>query len=135
MSRQQGISSLAMVLLLLVLGSLLLSGLNQQLNSHIWRVNQESQAIQRMAEIHSAMAWGLHRSWLPSPDRQCAQHEVQKWRVCLRIFANGSVVLIVGINKAQLWRLGRTAGEKIRFSPHGWSDFCPLKEPALCQFP
>ncbi|HED3852595.1 TPA: DUF2509 family protein, partial [Enterobacter soli] len=24
---------------------------------------------------------------------------------------------------------------RIRFSPHGWSDFCPLKENALCQLP
>ncbi|KAA9988367.1 DUF2509 family protein, partial [Salmonella enterica] len=21
------------------------------------------------------------------------------------------------------------------FSPHGWSDFCPLKEVALCRIP
>ncbi|EAT9981810.1 DUF2509 family protein, partial [Salmonella enterica] len=23
----------------------------------------------------------------------------------------------------------------IVFSPHGWSDFCPLKEVALCRIP
>jgi len=135
MTRQKGLSSLAMVLLLLVLGSLLLSGLNQQLSNHIWRVNQESLAIRRMADIHSAMAWGRHQAWPSLTEQQCLQHEVHKWRACLRIFADKTAILMVGIEQAQLWHLGDASGDKVRFSPHGWSDFCPLKEGDLCQLP
>lgn len=134
MNRQQGMSSLSLVLLLLVLGSLLLSGLNQQLSSHIWRVNQESQGLQRMAESQSAMVWGQRQRWSALPELQCLQHEVQPWRVCLRVFSD-SAIFIAGNQHAQLWRLAKVAGGKVDFLPHGWSDFCPLKEPALCQLP
>ncbi len=34
-----------------------------------------------------------------------------------------------------LWRLGNVIQGSIVFSPHGWSDFCPLKEVALCRIP
>lgn len=135
MNRQRGMSTLALVLLLLVLGSLLLSGLNQQLSSHIWRVNQESTGIRRMAESHSALAWGQHQAWSSKPGMQCLEHETQAWRACLRIFSNRTALLMAGNQKALLWRLGYTSGEKVLFSPRGWSDFCPLKESALCQLP
>ncbi|MBM0698503.1 DUF2509 family protein, partial [Klebsiella pneumoniae] len=26
-------------------------------------------------------------------------------------------------------------GGQVRFSAHGWSDFCPLREASLCQMP
>ncbi|WP_312721694.1 DUF2509 family protein, partial [Escherichia sp. AM3] len=34
-----------------------------------------------------------------------------------------------------LWRGGDISEGQIRFSAHGWSDFCPLKESTLCQLP
>lgn len=135
MNRQRGMSTLALVLLLLVLGSLLLSGLNQQLSNHTWRVNQESQAIRRMANIHSAMAWGQHQSWSVSAGLQCLQHDAHDWRACVRVFSDRTAILIAGNHQAQLWRLGQVSAQRIHFSSRGWSDFCPLKEPALCQFP
>ncbi|HAF51987.1 MAG TPA: hypothetical protein DCL03_06455, partial [Leclercia adecarboxylata] len=33
------------------------------------------------------------------------------------------------------WRLGEVKNDGVSFSPQGWSDFCPLKETALCQQP
>lgn len=138
MNRQRGISSLALVLLLLLLGSLLLEGLNQQLAMHLWRVNKESQAVRQLANAHSAMAWGYHQPWAAQPAQpalQCLQHARQQWRACLRIFSDGSALLIAASQEAVLWRLGRVANRKVIFSVHGWSDFCPLKEVALCQLP
>ncbi|MDA6840156.1 DUF2509 family protein, partial [Escherichia coli] len=34
-----------------------------------------------------------------------------------------------------LWRQGAIIDDSIEYSVHGWSDFCPLKEQALCQIP
>ena len=45
------------------------------------------------------------------------------------------VLLIAGGNDLLLWRRGEIVDGIVRFSPHGWSDFCPLKESALCQLP
>ncbi|XTZ39195.1 DUF2509 family protein [Salmonella enterica] len=136
MNRQRGMSSLALVLLLLLVGSLMLNGLNQQLTSHIRRVNQESKGLRRYADLHSAMEWARSQAWLSQPAIQCLRHAEQDWRACVRIFADGSVLLIAANDEAQLWRLGQVDGDKVRFSSHGWSDFCPfIKEPALCQLP
>ncbi|WP_342323748.1 DUF2509 family protein [Kosakonia sp. BYX6] len=135
MNRQRGMSSLALVLLLLLLGSLMLNGLNQQLTSHIWRVNHENQGIRYAAEIHAAMEWARRQPWLPQPVQQCLQPAGQNARSCLRIFADGSALLIVANAEATLWRLARVENNKVRFLPHGWSDFCPLQEAALCQLP
>lgn len=58
MNRERGVSSLAMVLLLLVLGSLLLEGVSRQEASFAARVVTQSQALQRQAVVQSAMEWG-----------------------------------------------------------------------------
>ena len=135
MNRQRGMSSLALVLLLLLLGSLMLNGLGQQLKSHLWRVNQENQAIRNAADVHSAMEWARRQAWLPQPALQCLQLSGQSVRSCLRIFADGSALLIAANAQAIVWRLGQVEQNKVRFLPQGWSDFCPLQESALCQLP
>lgn len=135
MNRQRGVSSLALVLLLLLLGSLMLNGLNQQLTSHIWRVNRERQGIRSISDVSSAMELARHRRWPSEPAMQCLQPTAEGVRSCLHIFADGSALLIAASAESTLWRLGRVEGDQVRFSPHGWSDFCPLTESALCQLP
>ena len=44
-------------------------------------------------------------------------------------------LLIAASGRVLLWHSGRVEQGSVRFSPHGWSDFCPLKEPSLCQIP
>ncbi len=58
MNREKGVSSLALVLMLLVLGSLLLQGMSQQDRSFASRVSMESQSLRRQAIVQSALAWG-----------------------------------------------------------------------------
>ncbi len=63
MNREKGVSSLALVLMLLVLGSLLLQGMSQQDRSFASRVSMESQSLRRhrsvgagVGKMHSADA-------------------------------------------------------------------------------
>lgn len=67
MNRERGVSSLAMVLLLLVLGSLLLQGVSRQEASFAARVVTQSQALQRQAVVQSAMEWGRMQPWRLQP--------------------------------------------------------------------
>ena len=67
MNRERGVSSLAMVLLLLVLGSLLLQGVSRQEASFAARVATQSQALQRQAVVQSAMEWGRIQPWRLQP--------------------------------------------------------------------
>ncbi|MEG5464382.1 DUF2509 family protein [Enterobacter chuandaensis] len=133
MNRQRGMSSLALVLLLLVLGTLILTGLNQQLTTFSTLVGGESRSLQQQAAVQSALEWGRVQSWSSGPEVQCKQ--ASSWRVCLRPLGEKTVLLIAGDGDLLLWRSGEIIDGKIRFSPHGWSDFCPLKERSLCQLP
>ncbi|MFS9771983.1 DUF2509 family protein [Enterobacter chuandaensis] len=133
MNRQRGMSSLALVLLLLVLGTLILTGLNQQLTTFSTLVGGESRSLQQQAAVQSALEWGRVQSWSSQPEVQCKQ--ASSWRVCLRPLGETTVLLIAGDGDLLLWRSGEIVDGKIRFSPHGWSDFCPLKERSLCQLP
>ncbi|HAV2177814.1 DUF2509 family protein [Enterobacter cloacae] len=133
MNRQNGIASLTLVLLLLVLGTLILTGLNQQLITFTMLVGDESRAIQQQAATQSALEWGRVQHWSLQPDVQCKQRQTQ--RVCLRVLNESQVLLIAGDGDGELllWRGGEIVNGHIRFLPHGWSDFCPLKERALCR--
>ncbi|MEG5644386.1 DUF2509 family protein [Enterobacter asburiae] len=133
MNRQRGMSSLAMVLLLLVLGTLILTGLNQQLTTFSALVGGEKSSIQQQATVQSALEWGRVQSWSSEPQAQCKM--TPAWRVCLRQLNGARVLLIAGDSGLLLWRSGEIVDGNVRFSPHGWSDFCPLKESALCQLP
>ncbi|HDC4637696.1 TPA: DUF2509 family protein [Enterobacter cloacae] len=133
MNRQNGIASLTLVLLLLVLGTLILTGLNQQLITFTMLVGDESRAIQQQAATQSALEWGRVQHWSLQPDVQCKQRQTQ--RVCLRVLNESQVLLIAGDGELLLWRGGEIVNGHIRFLPHGWSDFCPLQERALCRLP
>ncbi|HDR2721625.1 TPA: DUF2509 family protein [Enterobacter asburiae] len=133
MNRQRGMSSLALVLLLLVLGTLILTGLNQQLTTFSALVGGEKSSLQQQATVQSALEWGRVQSWSSEPQVQCKKTPV--WRACLRPLSGARVLLIAGDSVLLLWRAGEIVDGNVRFSPHGWSDFCPLKESALCQLP
>ena len=86
MNRERGVSSLALVLLLLVLGSLLLQGVSRQEASFASRVAMESQSLQRQAVAQSAMEWGRMQRWLLQPDVQCRSYAMQNAE-CRRLSA------------------------------------------------
>ena len=134
MNRELGVSSLAMVLMLLVLGSLMLQGLNQAQRQQTQKVSNESRLIQRTAKVHSALQWGKVQRWGAEAGVQCLVYESDS-RVCLRRFSDGTLLLIAKNDALSLWQSGSWENGNLHFSPHGWSDFCPLKEAALCQIP
>lgn len=132
MNRQRGVSSLAMVLMLLLLGSLMLQGLNQAQRQQLAMVNDEVRALSKMASVHSALQWGKVQTWTVAVGQQCLPYDNTS-RVCLRLFTNGTLLLIAQNEALRLWQLGQWTAGGVHFSPHGWSDFCPLAEATLCQ--
>lgn len=133
MKRQRGMSSLALVLLLLVIGSLTLTGLNLQLDAFTRMMSRERQLILQQANVQSALEWGKSQLWPVGPGIQCEKG--LQGRVCLRVTEDNRVLLIAGSGELLLWRGGIIQDGRVVFSRHGWSDFCPLKESALCQLP
>lgn len=137
MNRQRGLSSLLMVLLLLALGTLLLQGLHQQQRSLLAQTASETRALRDAADAHSALQWGKTLTWPLQEAVSCQQKAALDWRACLRIFSDASVLLIgsSGGGRMLLWQSGAVEQNRVHFSPHGWSGFCPLKETSLCQMP
>ncbi|AVV22592.1 hypothetical protein CXL13_05030 [Salmonella enterica subsp. enterica serovar Tennessee] len=122
-------------LLILILGSLLLQGVNQQQASYAARVTTQSLAIQRQALVQSALEWGRGQLWSGVTEMECRRYSPSGARVCLRRLSEDEVVMAAQDDGMTLWRLGNVIQGSIVFSPHGWSDFCPLKEVALCRIP
>ncbi|MGC7980028.1 DUF2509 family protein, partial [Salmonella enterica] len=71
MNRERGASSLILALLILILGSLLLQGVNQQQASYAARVTTQSLAIQRQALVQSALEWGRGQLWSGVTEMEC----------------------------------------------------------------
>mgnify|MGYP000157186581 CR=1 FL=1 len=94
MNREKGVSSLALVLMLLILGSLLLQGMSQQDRSFASRVSMESQSLRRQAIVQSALAWGKMHSWQTQPAVQCSQYAGTDAQVCLRLLADNEALLM-----------------------------------------
>ncbi|EJO0543280.1 DUF2509 family protein [Salmonella enterica] len=135
MNRERGAYSLMLTLLILILGSLLLQGVNQQQASYASRVATQSQAIQRQALVQSALEWGRGQLWSGLAEMECRRYFSSGARVCLRGLPGDEVVMAAQYDGMTLWRLGNVIQGTIVFSSHGWSDFCPLKEEALCRIP
>lgn len=134
MNRQRGVSSLALVLLLLVLGSLMLQGLNHMQRRQLAMVNDETRALRDTGRAHSALQWGRGHAWSAGPVVQCQAYREES-RVCLRVLSREAILLMADSAGIQVWQSGAYLAGKRVFSPHGWSDFCPLSEKALCQMP
>ncbi|WP_426346441.1 DUF2509 family protein [Cronobacter universalis] len=132
-------STIAMVLALLLLGSLMLGGLQQQLDSRFGRAANESAAIKAFNAALSALALSQSRDWAFTPQWQCQRVSEVKGRACVRQMQTYVLVAAEGMEEnavpLTLWRWAQPDGERLRFMPHGWSDFCPLAEAKQCQLP
>lgn len=85
--------------------------------------------------VQSALEWGRGQLWSGVTEMECRRYSSSGARVCLRRLPGDEVVMAAQDDSMTLWRLGNVIQGSIVFSPHGWSDFCPLKEVALCRIP
>ncbi|MFP2238660.1 DUF2509 family protein [Pseudescherichia vulneris] len=135
MRRQKGMSSLLLVLLMLVLGSLTLQGTSIRHQAQVSQAALEKAALTDSANVESLLEWGRMLSWAVQPADQCQTHPAFKGRICLRLFVDGSGVLIANSGEQTRWQMGMLTDSTVQFDRHGWSDFCPLKEAVQCQLP
>ncbi|KFC06165.1 hypothetical protein GTGU_02686 [Trabulsiella guamensis ATCC 49490] len=135
MNRENGISSLALVLLTLILGTLLLKGLSRQHQTMLSQVTLEQAALRDSARAQSALQWGRMQTWEAALKTQCQPAPAFAATVCLRFEDDNTGLLIARSGDFSYWQSVVLDKGVLRFSVHGWSDFCPRKESALCQIP
>lgn len=135
MNRQRGASSLLLVLLLFAMASALLQGTHRQYRTLLAQVSFEQRALMQSAQAESLLQWGKQAAWRPQAGEQCQQSDVAPGVVCLRLFADGGALLAARSGEQRRWQSGTVSEGRVRFSPRGWSDFCPRKEVSECDIP
>lgn len=136
--REAGQSTLLMVLMLLLLGLMMLSGLSYYLADQRQWGMKEVRSIVRYAGAQSALAWGSRQQWSPQPHWQCQTETFSGLRACLYQAKDNEVLLagtLVGSNLSEslvFWRWGRLKNGKFIASAHGWLDYCPLSDKTRC---
>ncbi len=131
MKHQRGGATLAAIMVLIVSGTLLLSGLGQLFERRMPTVAGEIRRIRATAEAHSALAWGTLQRWQPQSHWQC--RSTGSGQACLRQLEGG--LLLLGQDETGLlrvWQRATLREGKVVLSPRSWSDFCPLATMAEC---
>ncbi len=135
MNREKGMSSLMLVLLMLVLGSLMLQGISIQHQARLSQGSLEKLALRDSMDAESLLEWGRVFTWPLLPIVQCQTLSGFSGRVCLRLFTDGTALLIASCREQTRWQTASVNGNSLLFDRNGWSDFCPRKETSQCQNP
>ncbi|MCS2156454.1 DUF2509 family protein [Scandinavium sp. H11S7] len=128
-------SSLMLVLLMLVLGSLMLQGISIQHQARLSQGSLEKLALRDSMDAESLLEWGRVFTWPLLPVVQCQTLSGFSGRVCLRLFTDGTALLIASCREQTRWQTATVNANSLLFDRNGWSDFCPRKETLQCQNP
>lgn len=136
--REAGHSTMMIVLMLLLLGLMMLTGLSSHLAAQRQWGMKEVRMIVRYAGAQSALAWGEGLQWLPQRHWQCQEEALSGLRACLYQPKSNEALLagtLVGDNLSEsltFWRWGWLKKGKFIASDHGWLDYCPLSDKTRC---
>ncbi|WP_244880018.1 YgdB family protein [Pectobacterium betavasculorum] len=143
--KQEGSGTLGMVLLIAIIGLLLMSGLQRQLDAAIQMGNDERHYLRAFNQALSSLNWGRGQRWGALTENwQCQQMSAEQLAVCLRAASDGVQGILRGEGglpvSAQPLRLyqrvsfSALSSGQIAIQPlgNGWLDFCPDKDVARC---
>lgn len=149
--RQQGFSTISMVMLLMLFGMLMLKGLNGQLTTQVKIYGDERRYLRAHNQAVSSVAWALSQRWaLQKNQWQCQINASDGLSACVQEMSDGRI-LIRGAGKLSssepdlvLFQLSERrdsqgdegdGSSKLSSIAYGSIDFCPLKQPAECNPP
>lgn len=132
--KQQGNSTLGMVMMLLLLGGVTLHATRQQLSRSMVLVADTQHYFQHHSQAQAALRWGVQQQWSPAEGWQCQQWTTAQWQSCLLRREGGYGLLSARQAGSALWlyRWVELRGARVLALPHGWIDFCPLAAPEAC---
>lgn len=139
--QQKGFSLLATVMILLIMGVLIMTALQQQLSQQLTITQNERAYVNAYSQALSALEWGVNLHWSkPTEVWQCQLEMTYSWQACLKTINDVERVIIKGISLVegndipmalyQLATIDESHAEEqvvaLQKSPTGWLDFCPL---------
>lgn len=143
MYKQQGGSTLAAVMLLLVMGLMLLTAQQRQLDSALLLAVDQQRYLRAYNQAASALSWGLAQSWpreaLQATRWSCQQMSGEALLACARLSARTGLVMVrgagdvTGAEPLWLYQLAtQNGGNRLKAQRGGWLDFCPEKRESDC---
>lgn len=139
-TNQYGGSTLAAVMLLLVMGLMLLTAQQRQLDNTLLLAVDQQRYLQAYNQAASALSWGMVQSWptLSGNIWHCQQH-LANLQACAKLSARAGIVLVRGrgdVSRDDVFWLYQLAaasdGGQLVAEKGGWLDFCPEKNEADC---
>ncbi|ASY76203.1 hypothetical protein BJJ97_09880 [Pectobacterium polaris] len=134
-----------MVLLIAIIGLLLMSGLQRQLDAAIQMGNDERHYLRAFNQALSSLNWGRGQRWATLTESwQCQQLSAEQLVACLRVASDGEQGLLRGegtlpasVRSLRLYQrvsFSAQSSGQIVIQPlgNGWLDFCPDKDMTRC---
>lgn len=133
--KQHGNSTLGMVLMMLLMGGLTLHATRTQLSQSMVLVADEQLHSQDFWQAQAALEWGSVQNWPQATGWQCQQWTAEQWQSCLLRLEDDNALLSGHGEGRGLWlyRWVSIPNTQPQLQAHGWIDYCPLSQPALCQ--
>ncbi|MCV9879199.1 YgdB family protein [Brenneria izbisi] len=142
---QYGGGTLVMVMLITVIGLLLMSGLQRQLDATIQMGNDERHYLRAFNQALSSLNWGIHVVWPRlQDDWSCQTLASDTLNVCLKKASDEGLGLLRGEGLLPSQRRPLFLYQRVVFSglaseqitlkavSRGWLDFCPDSEAERC---
>lgn len=134
-------------MLLLVMGLLLLTAQQRQLDSAVLLAASQQRYLLAYNQASSALSWGLSDTWprqtLQATTWQCRQLGSEALQACIRPSSRANLLIVRGTGEAPgaeplwLYQLASATqqGESITLHAQkgGWLDFCPEKRATDCE--
>ena len=132
--KQQGNSTLGMVVMLLLMGGLTLHATRTQLAQGMALVADEQQHQQDFWLARAALQWGLQQNWPQAAGWQCQSGLADAWHSCLlRQEENHGLLSARGTGRSLvLYQWVSLRNGQLQPQPHGWIDYCPLAKAQQC---
>lgn len=144
-SAQSGSGTLAMVMLISIVGLLLMSGLQRQLDAAMRMANDERRYLRAFNQALSSLNWAQSLRWRDAQDGwQCQTMATEELKVCLTKASGEGIWLLRGEGSIpaasrpltayqRVVALTSTAGH-VTLQPvaRGWLDFCPDRDEIRC---
>lgn len=126
-----GYSAICMVIILLLLGSLLITELNRFSLAWQKKVIKEQQYYRDVNHSLSLITWATTVSWLsPTDIWQCQRNESTNSHACIRqaVLSNESYTIIRGqSNSIKQYHLATYQDGHLNIEKGHWLDYCPDK--------
>ncbi|MDF7666268.1 DUF2509 family protein [Orbaceae bacterium ESL0727] len=135
-NQQVGLSAIAMVMILMLLGIILLTGFHSLITSWQKSIVSELHYYARFNQASSALHWGSRQIWAePTANWQCQIETNNQLHACIKsssLTTDRYTLLRGGSADFYLYQLTHYDNGKLKIEHGHWLDYCPEKRNMDC---